>query len=305
MKTNKFLCYSIALGLGVTMFTSCGSDDSATPLPPIGGYNSADEVAAADLVAHWPLDGNGIEQISNTAPSTVVGASYEAGIKGDGVKLTTGYLQYPAIAALANTLNGVTISAWVKVKNNQETTATVSTFLSMTRQNEWIGNINLYAETGRYKSVDETGVVNDTIIFKGGFGSSESGVQIYENAPKLEPWMITDNETTPGKHVANANKVGGQWAQAVFTWDGTTNKLIIYSNGKKISNPAFEIRGTNTSIIMDTPTSPIIGAFGNFATSGDLWNKPMSGNIDEIRIYKKALSASDIGALYELEKAGR
>ena len=62
MKTNKFLLYALFAGLLSIPFVSCGDDDDEEPLPPIGGYNSADEVAAADLLAYWPLDGNGTEE---------------------------------------------------------------------------------------------------------------------------------------------------------------------------------------------------------------------------------------------------
>ena len=300
MKTIKLSGFALAMTLSFGLLTSCGSDDDApAPLPPIDGYNNANEVGAADLVAYWPLDGNGTESKSNTAPSSTVGATYEAGAKGQGLKLTNGYLTYPVITSLTSNLSAYTISAWVRLSNNKtETSATASTIFSMTRTDEWIGHMNLYAETGRYEAT------NDTIQVKQGFGST-SGTEIYETFPKLEPWMIEDNLVNPGKHVANANKIGGKWAQLVATWSGADNKLIIYSNGQKISSPAFEVRGSNTNIVFNSTTFPMIGAFGNVATTTDTWNKPMSGNLDEIRVYKKALNAADVNSLYELEKAGR
>jgi len=304
MKTNKFFISAIALGIVFTAFTACSDDDPA-PLPPIGGYNNAGEIGTADLLAYWPLNGDGVEDISNTAPESNPGVTFVDGIKGRGADLNSGYLKYPSIAALSGTLNSFTISAWAKVYNNRvvinESTSTgsPSVLFSMARPNEWEGNINLFAETGQML----TGV--DSVAMKGSFRSTVSGGQSYVNELKLQPWMIDDNVVTPGKHVANANKVGGTWAHTVFTWDGATNKLIIYSNGVKISSPAFEVRGDNTSIVMDTPTYPMIGAFGNVATTTDSWNKAMKGQVDEIRVWKKALTPGDINALYELEKAGR
>jgi Concanavalin A-like lectin/glucanases superfamily len=299
MKTKKILLNSMILLSSVVLIIRCG-DDVNPSLPPIGGYDSADEVGAPDLVAYWSLDGNGKENISNTSPSTTTGAEWETGVKGKGVKLTNGYLAYPSITALTSNMNAYSISSWVKLYNNQtETSGSVSTIFSLARPNEWIGNINLYAETGQKK------VENDSIKIKQGFSSSTSGVQVYENFNKLESWMVEDNLITPGKHVAGPNKIGGQWAHIVATWDGSNNTFIIYSNGQKISSPAFEIRGDNTSIVLDTPTTPIIGAFGNHATTPDAWNKPMTGNIDELRVFKKALTRAEIGALYELELAGR
>ena len=67
MKTIKLTGYSIAVALGIAFFVGCSGSDDAIQLPPIGGYNSADEVGAADLIAYWPLNGNGIEIKSNTS----------------------------------------------------------------------------------------------------------------------------------------------------------------------------------------------------------------------------------------------
>lgn len=304
MKTNKILVSAFAIMVASATFTSCSSDSSS--LPPIGGYDNADEVAKADLVGYWPLNGNGKEDISNTSPSTTVGTAWTTGIKGQAANLTAGYMEYPSIAAMAANMNAYTISAWVKIKNNQtDTGGSPSVFLSLSRVGEWEGNINFFAETGQRRPVELSGAVNDTIKFKNSFRSSVSGGENYENIAHLEPWMVADNMVTPGTHVAGPNVVGGTWAHGVVTWDGATNKLIIYSNGQKISNPAFEVRGTNTSIVFDTPTHPIIGGFGNVATTADTWNKPMTGQLDEIRVWKKALTPAEINALYLLESVGR
>ncbi|WP_309613228.1 LamG-like jellyroll fold domain-containing protein [Flavobacterium sp.] len=305
MKTNKILVSAFAFSLAFASFTSCSSD-SGSSLPPIGGYDNAGQVGEADLVAYWPLNGNGKESKSNTSPTSTVGATYEDGIKGQGAKLTNGYMKYPSIAALTGPMNAYTISAWAKLTNNQTpTTGSVSVLLSLTRPGEWEGNLNLYAETGQRPAVEASGMVNDSIVFKSGFRTAASDGQAYENLLHLEPWMIADNLVTPNKHVARPIAVARTWAHVVATWDGTTNKFIVYINGVKSSNPAFEVRGSNTSIIFDTPTSPVIGGFGNVDTTSDTWNKPMTGSVDEIRVWKKALSAADVNSLYELELVGR
>jgi hypothetical protein len=306
MKTNKILLKSMILVSSIAFLGSCSSDDGTQKLPPIGGYDSADDVAAADLVAYWPLNGNGNESISSTAPDNAVGATYEVGAKGQGLKLANGYLKFPTMPSLSSNMNAYTVSVWAKIKNNQTpTSGSVSVFLSLARANEWEGNLNFYAETGQKPAIEENGAVNDSIIAKAGFRTVASGGQAYENLLHLEPWMIADNLATPNKHVANPVATGGVWAHYLATWDGATNKFIVYINGVKSSNPAFEVRGDNTSIIFDTPVTPYIGAFGTVATTTDSWNKPMTGNLDEIRIFKKALIQADVTALYELEKAGR
>ncbi|HMI04659.1 MAG TPA: LamG-like jellyroll fold domain-containing protein [Pedobacter sp.] len=310
MKTIKLTGFTLAIALSIGLI-SCSDDDNDgnTTLPPIGGYNNAGEVGSADLLAYWPLDGNGTESISNTASSTTIGTTWSAGIKGQAAIMNGGYITYPQIAALTQTVNAFTISAWVNVKNNQTEvpgSGSVSTFFSMKSAiDDWQGNIMLYAETGQLRPVTPEGVANDSIKVKAGWNTVTNGSQIYENALHLEPWMVEENLVTPGKHVAGPNVIGGTWAQLVFTWEGATHKFIIYSNGAKISNPAFEVRGDNSTLVMDATSTPMIGAFGNVATTADTWNKPLTGGVDEIRIWKKALSQADINSLYELEKAGR
>jgi len=297
MKTIKFLCYSIALASGAVSMTSCGSDDGggSASLPPIGGYNSADEVGAADLVAYWPLNGTGVESKSNTAPNATVGTSYETGMKGQGAKFNAGFMKYPTIATLSSSLTSFSVSAWVKANNNGQSG---SVFLSLSRPNEWAGSVNFISETGWMPAT------SDSITFKGQIVSSNAlGWQDSRNAVKVSP------EDALLGQVGFANKVGGQWAHAVIVWDGALRTFKVYSNGVKISNPTWEQRGTPNGdmLAFATPTYPVIGAFATTAngTPADTWDKGLTGSIDEMRVWKKALNAADIMALYELEKAGR
>jgi hypothetical protein len=292
-KTNMILALAVVL---TTISTSCKKSDSTTPdvpLPPIGGYNNSDEVGAANLKAYWPLNGNGIESKSSTAPSTTVGTTWQTGAKGQAANLTAGYMMYPSIASLASSLTSFSVSTWVKTVNNG---ASASVFFSLTRPNEWAGNINFMAETGLPASF------NDSIAFKGLIVSSNAiGWQDVLNAIKSNAADIAAG------HTPFANKVANTWAQAVLTWDGATRLFKVYSNGVKISNAAWEQRGTvnGDMLTFTTPTTVSIGAFGNVATTTDTWNKGMTGGIDEIRVWNKALSSAEIDALYKLEKAGR
>ena len=300
MKTNKFLCYSLALGFGVTMFTSCGSDDSATPLPPIGGYNSADEIGMADLVGYWPLNGDGIEMKSNTSPSASVGATYSEGIKGQGVTLTNGYLAYPEIAAMGATMPSMSISLWGKISNNGGDDGHPTMMFSLGRPADWAGNINLMAETGWQPATSDSLTVKGYVQIKKDDGSVNG--QDIINKIKATPEELTDG------HTPFANKNGGQWAHYVLTWEANTGLFKLYANGVKISNVKWESRNGGSALPLNffTPTKPVIGTFATVvAGTPDAWQRAMNGQLDEIRVWKKALSAADINSLYELEKAGR
>lgn len=294
MKTIKILAFSLmATGM---LLTSCGSDDDGgSSLPPIGGFNSADEVGADNLIAYWPLNGDGKESKSGQMPTASPNVTYSAGVKGDGANLAAGYLRYPSIAALSTSMSSFSISTWAKVSNNGTSS---SVFLSLTRPGEWAGNVNFLSETGWAQATSDSLTVKGQIV-----SSSDLGWQDTRNTIKSSPEDLADG------HMPNPNKVGGQWFHAVLTWDGATRLFKVYVNGAKISNPKWELRGSETSqpLTFTTPTFPVIGAFGTTATDTgtEAWDKAMTGQLDEMRVWNKALSQSEIGSLYELEKAGR
>lgn len=294
MKTIKILAFSLMATSGM-LLTSCGDDDGGSKLPPIGGYDNADQVGAADLIAYWSFNGDGKESISGTMPSSSPNVTFTEGIKGDGATLAQGFLKYPSIAALSNTLSSFSISTWAKVSNNG---ASGSVFLSLTRPGEWAGNVNFLSETGWAQATSDSLTVKGQIV-----SNSDLGWQDTRNSIKSSPEEIADG------HVPNPNKVGGQWFHAVLTWDGATRLFKVYVNGQKISNPKWELRGNDASqpFAFTTPSFPVIGAFATTAngTATDAWDKAMTGQLDEMRVWKKALIQADINALYELEKAGR
>ena len=300
MKTNKFFISALALSLTITALTSCSS--SSDSLPPIGGYNSASEVAASSLKAYWPLNGDGKESISNTAPTTTVATTYVTGVKGQAASFSSGYMAYPSITALNTTSGSVSISCWAFLSNNKVNPAAVSTtspIFSLTRTGEVFGNLNVMAETHGL-------VTSDSIQMKAIFrikkadGTEFGGDAV--NMIKQESWM--DNA-----HTWSANKIGGKWAHVVYIFDGPTATNKIYVNGVKISNSAWEVRNGGAAFPLNhfTPTRPVIGALETVVngTNTDTWNAALKGKVDELRIYDKTLTTAEIGALYELEKAGR
>ena len=300
MKTNR-LFYSLMVASGIALVASCSSDDSSS-LPPIGGYNSADEVAATSLKAYWPLNGNGKESISNTSPNNTVATTFVEGVKGQAANFNTGFMTYPAITALNTTSGSASISCWAKVSNTKLVAggpSNISPIFSLTSTGEVFGNLNLLGETHGL-------VTSDSIQMKGVFriknddGSEFGGDAV--NMIKQEPWM-------DATHTWAANKIGGQWAHIVYIFDGPTGTNKLYVNGVKISNSAWEVRNGGNAKMLNhfLPTRPVIGALETVAngTNTDAWNAALKGQVDELRVYDKALTPAEIGALYELEKAGR
>jgi len=279
-----------------------GSDDDIS-LPPIGGFNSADEVGAADLLAHFPMDQGGKEHISGAAPSESKNATYVTGKKGSAVSFAAGYLAYDPIAKLSSNTTSYSASAWVQMANNKAADGTggsATMVFSMTRPNEWAGNFNLMAETGWYKAAVDTLVPKALLVSQEGTPPSSS---------------FQDSRPDPAKGGDQVVKGAGadKWTHLVITWDATSSNFLVYANGKKVSNPEWENRkvngvGMGDLVFSSALTRPLIGAF-NTNTPGngpaESWQVPMTGKVDEVRVWKKALSAAEIDALYQLESAGR
>lgn len=296
MRTNKFAVWLLAGVVLTGVITSCSNDDDTPSLPPIGGFNSSNEVAAGNLVAHWPFDGSNNERISNTAPASAVNATFVTGASGqrNALSLASGYLYYPEMAAFgqAGALASFSISAWVNVKNNRTPAGDNPTMIfSLPRTDDWIGNINLLAETGRYSPDKDTLVIKGLLSQRTATGDASN----------------QDSVNDPKKGGDQAFRGAGKWSHIVVTYDGPNSMFLVYADGKKISNPDWEKRGTTGPLNLRTPNRPLIGAFGTNlpGRTPDAWQKTMIGQVDELRVYSKALTAGEIGSLYQLEQAGR
>ncbi|MGB4957859.1 MAG: LamG-like jellyroll fold domain-containing protein [Saprospiraceae bacterium] len=296
MKSNFFNFIILVLfGGGIVFsFSSCGDDE--VKLPAIGGFNNSDEVAATSLVAYWPLDGNGKESKSGASPSQTLNASFVTGVRGQAVSFTNGLLAYNEIAAL-NTLPSFTVSAWVNVKNNQDGASVPTCLFNLAKP--WHapnGNINFLIETGRYKSTSDTIVAKIWYISK--IGTAENG---------------QDGVNEPSRGGVQAPRSEGKWFHVVGRWSAATNKTAVFVNGVNVTNPEWEDRKFNNGPIGDltfwTPTNPIIGGWAdntNITTKGsEGWHKPMTGLVDELRVFNKSITDAEISALYQLGLAGR
>jgi hypothetical protein len=302
MKTNKILLKTMAFAFLGSALIACGDDDPVS-LPPIGGYNSADEVGAADLVAYWPLNGSGVESMSSTAPTNTVGASYADAVKGQGVVLSDGYLAYPEIAALSTTTGNMSVSFWAKVTNNggpDGVNPRPTMLFSMSRPNEWAGNFNFFAETGGRAATNDTLLMKGLVVIK----NTDGGANFQDIINSPNPSV----EDLANGHVGNPCKNGGQWAHYVATWEASSGMFRLYANGQKISNPAYEVRNGGSALPLNffTPTKAIIGTFQTVIDGNpDAWQTPANASMDEVRVWKKTLNAADVNSLYELELAGR
>jgi Concanavalin A-like lectin/glucanases superfamily len=276
-------------------FVSC-KKNSDVPLPTIGGYNNSNEVAAANLQAHWTFDGTQKEDKSAISPAQAIGVSYVTGIKGQGIGLTNGYLYYTGVTGLASVTTSFSVSAWFKVQNNLTASGgTPSEVFQWVRANpstdpnNAFGNINFTLETGAFFHTAATGY--DTLIIQPTFRDPSGGTQNNINNYPLN--LVKDTS--------------GKWLHGVIEYDNTTHLFRTWVNGVKVSN--FEDRGSTNVFTLSASTNVVIGAWISNVTgigvTPQAFTVPFNGSIDEVRVYNKSLSDTDITALYQLELAGR
>jgi len=267
--------------------TGCDKDDDDVVLPPIGGYNNSNEVAAANLKAYWELDCNQNENKSGTPATSSDRVTYTPGIKGQAVKLDSGFLFYNSVPALDG-MTTFSVSSWVQTQNSQAPGFTSMVF-QLTKPNSTFGNINLGVETGGRP------LGNDTLTIHGWYTDPTNGLQDNRNDPF----------GTPAVGVVKATPT--TWVFLTITVNNANPVIFnVYANGVSIG--AYSSRGAN-AYTPRTPSSVVIGGWLNNVPgqphTADTWPHAFVGSIDQVRVYDKTLSQDEITALYQLELAGR
>ncbi len=265
-------------------------------VPPIGQYKNSSDVAASNLLAHWTFDSTMNEAISGTGPTTAINNSWVQGVKGPALHFDAGYALYPVIAGLdVAQLGSVSVSLWINVDNNG---SQASEFFALTQapavQSDWGAVINVYAETGHPVSSD------DTLALHSAVGSYASGSRVGGDNINDYGTAGTDFQILHGTN---------QWVHYVMVYDGTAQTLDLYANSILVSNNNFRLRTGVGELVAPIPVQALIGGWPNVTTGFPLsgaqsWQALLTGSMDELRVYNKALSQTEIHALYFFEKLG-
>ena len=97
-------------------------------------------------------------------------------------------------------------------------------------------------------------------------------------------YQITDNYTFASNN----------WVQMVYVWDKTNNNIYTYSNGTLKQTKAITLTGG----LLNATTNLYLGSY-----NGGEFSQYFSGKMGIVRIYKTALSASEILKNYDASKA--
>ncbi len=290
---NKYISAAIALFL-VTTVVSCKKDGNPNNLPSVSpatyagtidGYNSSDEIYPNNLIAYWSFDDTKNELKSRTAPGSSLNDSYvTGGVKGKALNLSAGFVYYPTQFQRfrSDSLKSFTISTWVKILNNGSRRTML---FQLARPGLFTGNINFALNTQSFPAT-----TTNTLRIQPTFSTVGGGTQDNLNST-LSPTIGLD-----------------KWTHLLLTYETNTGVFDIWADGIKVG--AFPNRGVgNNSFRSYEPSEIIFGSNYNGipgkVVSTDVTFAPMTGQIDEVRIYNRALPNAQIISLFNLGKANK
>lgn len=268
------------------VFNSCYEKFDASSYAPeftIAGFTAVNQIQPASLVAYWPFDGDLKDQVSGNS-LTNAGTGFANGFRGQAISLDVANKTYATFNPGA-TITGVqsfTISFWVNPTfvdgNGDGSIDGIIGFVNLSNPANFWGNIDWFVENG---STTTSAKIVAHIV---------SGTQ--------ETWM----------NVSGYKGLFGTWTNHTLTYDATTSKLTYYINGAVGTSATaawtgpVTLTGSGPMVFgcVQFQTNPSIGCCGNQS-----WASYLTGNLDEVRIYKTALKDTEVNALVVLQGKGK
>ena len=300
--------FSLLVIAGITIaamsVVSCSKSSSGTTTPPpptpIGGYVSSDSVATDALIAYWPFDGDMNDHIGGLTATTTGTITYPAtGVRGKSYQGAVGaYATLVPPASFPTKLTSYTISFWYNEPNNVDTNTTQGIFFynGATQQGELINE---------FESPANKNLTGDSIRIHPGF------------------WDIGDapNYALFVPETFNTSAVG-KWVFFTVSYNGGTSTYTTYQNAVATgANTAFTngmyttpnlmwTDGTATTPLgnlkfTDAPQSIVIGTWPDGLFGQKAATANYLGQLDELRVFDRALTQQEVSGLYLNGQANR
>jgi hypothetical protein len=308
-RKNLFIAGLAGLATILTIYSCQKKFDAKTyapskPLPSYGGYNSSKEIETSSLTDYFPFSGAVKDSMGNLSGTTAGNVTFGQGVSGKAYQGAAGaYVVFPN-AGPGKDLQSYTLAFWM---NSPKTDGLARGIFSFNNPNDFWGSLDVYLD-----NPTPTDPKGDTLLFKVHM-TNASGVAY------AGYYLVSQ--------VANAINT---WTHMVITYDAATSIINIYQNAKPIGISG--VAGTKGYVVGPTmpgsdPTAPPVTPYGplkfptteavlgtwQFQTNPSLttsataqsWAESYTGLLDNFRIYNKALSSTEVSALYHLEQLGR
>ncbi|HDR88903.1 MAG TPA: LamG domain-containing protein [Bacteroidetes bacterium] len=264
------------------MLSSCSKDDDDD-----NGNGKVDPstIAADNLVAYFPFDGDATEEIASLTPTMSPNVTYVTGRRGQAYQgANEAHLLYdlPANSPMKS-LTSFAVAMWFRsplVTGDPEPT------------------------------IFEIGKSDD--LFWGNLKLALNRLDATADSLQIKAFFLKTGAEWSGQHVSYSDPAFqiNMWMHLVIQYDEVTSKYTIYKDGVKIeTNEGVEDRKDGPD---GDPLGPLsfanadvinIGAWRpkSEGTAEDAWMGWFLGNLDELRVYDRALTADEIKDLYDAE----
>ena len=298
---NSFSRFAVVMMGAMLVASSCTKPELEDDFPkgdppPIGNYVNSSEIAPADLVAFFPFDGTYADSKGAVPGGTLTGrgGGFTQGKKGQAYQAgDSSFIAYTTAGPLAG-LTSYTVSMWINTQKHPDGAQGVFTVAK--QDGSFWGNF--------FMLIESAGASENRMLVKVHFEKN-----VTPSVPNVEHWM----ETTGDKRI---NDMYGGWRHIAYAYDQATSTFVMYANGTKVAFTDAESKRLASpgvplgALAFKDATRFIVGGFQNHLGKTpfnglEVWMKTYTGKLDELRVYKKALSGSEIIALFQLEKQGR
>jgi len=311
-KIKNAIAASLLMGVAVVFtLSSCQKSFNAKsyapskPLPTFGGYNSSKEIEPTALKTYFDFNSSiTTDSLGSLSGKSVGNAALGTGVSGKGYQGAAGSYVVFNNAGPGPDLQSYTITFWMKSPKVGNLARGIFAFNNPT---DFWGSLDIYLNTPN--NTDPNG---DTLVFRVHM-TNQSGVP-------YAGYFLTSK-------VPNAIDT---WTHMVVTYDAASSVINFYQNGKAIGISGVAgtigyvvgpfVPGDDPTKVPETPWGPLLfkttaAVLGTwqFQTNPSLtgsataqtWAESYTGGLDNFRIYNKALSSTEVSALYNLEQLGR
>ncbi len=151
-----------------------------------------------------------------------------------------------------------------------------------------LGNTTDSYTVSAWVNTTDTSGSTDDIIAKHGSNSGPSPFRLYLSATTRNAGIVVTDGTNTVSIAGSTALNDGRWHQVVGVRDAVSDKIIVYVDGV-VANSAAD---TTTSTLTNNDDVSIGNGRASYLTDD------FNGNIDEARLYNRALTPSEVAQLY-------
>ncbi|HYC84058.1 MAG TPA: LamG-like jellyroll fold domain-containing protein [Chryseosolibacter sp.] len=258
--------------------------DSYKPAFTIGGFSAVDEIEPNSVLSYFSFD----EDLTDTKTgeeASNAGTTLVNGFKGKALSLNVtnkAYVTYDA-ADVLDQMGSFTISFWVNPTfvdaNGDNGIDGILGLVNISRPDDFWGYLDWFVENGSNP-----------------------------NAAKIVVHLVNSGTGDTWMTVENYKGLFGGWTNHTLTYDASSSVLTYYINGSVAKTAttnwdgpiSFDGHGPMVFGTVHFQTTPTLSNHGS-----EPWASWLTGNMDEIRIYSKALTPEQVNALVVLQGKGK